>query len=358
MRLLVNIGHPAHVHFFKHFIWNMQKKGHEILICATDKDVALRLLNGYGFKYICISKSRKNLIAKIADLGKTDYRLWQVARKFSPDILVGLGSISAAHVSALLRKPCIIFDDTEHSREQYYLYAPFTSVICTPSCFKKDLGKKQVRYNGYHELAYLHPNYFKPDPSVLKELGLTENEKFVIVRFVAWEASHDIGQHGFDLVTKRKLVKETRKYARIFISSESPLPEEFDKYRIMTAPEKIHDLLYYATMFIGEGSTMASEAAVLGTPSLAYVSNLPVGYLDELENRYGLVYSFGNQKQMLEKYKDFLENKELKSICHQRRKKLLREKIDVTRFMVEFIENYPESFHRMRRKEDAKANHG
>ncbi len=40
MRILVDIGHPAHVHFFKNFIWEMEKRGHEFIVTARDKDVA------------------------------------------------------------------------------------------------------------------------------------------------------------------------------------------------------------------------------------------------------------------------------------------------------------------------------
>src|SRR3990172_3993559 len=181
MRILVNIGHPADVHLFKHFIWNMEKKGHQILVCSIDKDVSLKLLDAYGFEYKRIGNTHKNPLAKIIGLGTQDYRLWQVARQFKPDLLTGFGSISSAHVSVLLRKPYITFQDTEHQKEQYYLYAPFTDVICTPACFKRVLGKKQVRFNGYKELAYLHPNRFKPDPSILGTLGLKEGERFIIV---------------------------------------------------------------------------------------------------------------------------------------------------------------------------------
>lgn len=49
MRLLVDIGHPAHVHLFKNFMWEMERKGHEVLITATEKDIALKLLDNYGF---------------------------------------------------------------------------------------------------------------------------------------------------------------------------------------------------------------------------------------------------------------------------------------------------------------------
>ena len=62
---------------------------------------------------------------------------------------------------------------------------------------KKISNNKHITFNGYSELAYLHPNYFKADPSVLENLGLDKDEKFIIIRFVAWGASHDIKQQGF-----------------------------------------------------------------------------------------------------------------------------------------------------------------
>ena len=347
MKILVKIGHPAHVHFYKHFVWNMKKAGHRVLICATDKDVALDLLDAYGFKYLRICASGDKPLAKMANLLKSDYRLWRVARRFKPDILTGIMQVDAAHVAALLRKPCIIFDDTSHAKVQYHLYAPFASVICSPSCYEKDLGSKHIRYRGYHELAYLHPDYFKPDPLVLQEQGLAENDRFVILRFVAWQAIHDIGHHGLNLETKRRLVAELGKHARVLISSEGPLPEEFEKYRITLPAVKMLDLLYYASMYIGEGATMASECGVLGTPAI-YFNSLRLGYLEEQEQRYGLVYNYRDanllQERVVEKALDLLRRDNLKEEWRVKRERLLSDKIDVTQFMTDFIEHYPQSF--------------
>ena len=68
----------------------------------------------------------------------------------------------------------------------------FASVICTPSSYKKELGEKHVRYNGTHELAYLHPEYFSPNPKVLDELDLSKDDNLFLVRFAAFNAAHDI----------------------------------------------------------------------------------------------------------------------------------------------------------------------
>ena len=86
----------------------------------------------------------------------------------------------------------------------------------------------------------------------MENLGLDKDEKFIIIRFVAWGASHDIKQQGF--TDKEEYVRELEKYGRIPISSENKLESKFEKYRINIPPEKMHDLLYYATMYIGEGA--------------------------------------------------------------------------------------------------------
>ncbi|MCK4824015.1 DUF354 domain-containing protein, partial [bacterium] len=159
MRVLIDIGHPAHIHLFKNMIWNLKKKGHEIKITARDKDVALQLLDAYGFEYENRGEGYTGLFRKAIGVIKINHRLYTIARRFKPDIVIGVHNPYIAQVGKLIRIPSIIFTDTEHAKLANYLTFPFTDVICTPSCFNKDLGKKQVRYNGYHELAYLHPNY-------------------------------------------------------------------------------------------------------------------------------------------------------------------------------------------------------
>lgn len=354
MRILVDIGHPAHVHFFKNTIWKLQEDGHEVKITARHKEIAQYLLDVYGFDYVDRGTGSGNIMGKVANMLKTDGLLYKIAKSFKPIILMGLHNPYVAQVGRLFGKKVLTFTDTEHAKLAGYLTYSFSDCILTPSCFKKDFGKKQIRYNGYHELAYLHPNYFKPDPSVLDDLGLSKDDKFIILRFVAWRASHDIGQKGFDLDTKRQLVKELEKYGRVLITSEKPLPKEFEKYRITIAPERIHDLLYYATMYIGEGATMATESAILGTPSI-FVNSLAneLGNFIELEQKYGLVFNYWNDtERVIKKATALVQQPNLKQEWKKKREKLLKDKIDVTAFMTWFIENYPESFQIIKKNPD------
>jgi predicted glycosyltransferase len=156
--------------------------------------------------------------------------MFQVSKKFKPDIFVGFGSIRAAHVAKLMGKPCINFEDTDHAKWEHRLYVPCADVVLTPLCFRKDFGKKQVKIDTYKELFYLHPDYFRPDNSILAQAGIAPHERFFILRFVAWDAQHDRGQTG--LHNQKETVEQLEKFGKVFITSEVPLPHHLKKYQI------------------------------------------------------------------------------------------------------------------------------
>ena len=226
----------------------MEKKGHTVLITARNKEITLDLLSKYHFDFIPVGRQKSGKFNLIKEWVLRDLQILKIAREFHPDFLMGIGNPSVAHVAKLLSKKSLVFTDTEHAKFANGVTFPFADVICTPSCFNYDAGPKQVRYNGYHELAYLHPNRFTPNPDVLTELDLAEGDPFIIVRFVSWQASHDVGQHG--IRDKVGLVKALEEYGRVLITSEGALPPELQPYQIRVSPEKLHDLLYYATLYV------------------------------------------------------------------------------------------------------------
>ena len=355
MKYLFDIGHPAHVHYFKNIMWALKRKGHEIRITTRDKEMSLYLLNKYGFEYTCTGQNKATILGKVSSLLKNDYIIYKEAKKFNPNILISFFLPFTAHVGSVLRKPVIGFTDTEHATLNILLAEKFTNIIVTPKCYKRNFPKnKHIRFSGNFELASLHPNYFNPDRSVIDYLGVKKDEKFVIFRFVSQAASHDIGNKGLSLEIKSKTVKEIAKYAKIFISSEGELPEDLIKYQIKIPPEKMHDALAYATLCLGEGATMASECAMLGTPAI-YVNSLSAGTLEEQE-KYGLIYSYRSSNGVIDKALELLEIQNLKEQWQMKKQKMLTEKIDVTAFMVWFIENYPESKKVMKKNPDYQMN--
>jgi predicted glycosyltransferase len=148
------------------------------------------------------------------------------------------------------------------------------------------------------------------------------------------------------------LISDLSSYGKIFITSERRLPSEFEPYRISIPPHELHDALYYATMCIGDSSTVVEEAAVLGTPAI-YCSTLAGRFsiLQELEHKYGLSYQMSpkNDDKIIDKITELLNRPNLKKEWQEKRERMLKEKIDLTEWMVDFVENYPESFKERKR---------
>jgi predicted glycosyltransferase len=342
MRILFEATHPAHVHCFKNVIKDLKRNGHETIVAAKDKEVTLNLLDAYLIDYEIVGTNKKGMLKKAIELLNTDYELYKLSRRFKPDVLVGRGSISLAHLSILTQKPYIALIDTENARLISHLSAPFADRICASECYQEKISKKkEMRFRGYKELAYLHPNHFKPDPAVLDMAGIRKDEKFIILRFVAWGATHDIGDKGF--YDKENVVNELSKFRRVLISSETKLPDSIMKYRVIAPPEMMHSLLYYADLFIGESATMATESAVLGTPSI-FVSSSRRGYTDELEEKYDLLYNFTDspesQQKAISKAMEILMDKSSDVKWNTKRETFLKDKEDVAAFMLNQILKY------------------
>ena len=332
----------------------MEERGHKVLVTARKKDVLVDLLDNYNLDYVVISSQKTGPFGLFFELIQRCYSLRKVVRDFKPDLMCTAGE-TVSIVGKLETVPTIVFNDSEPVPLNNILTYPWTNTICTPTTFTKKLSEKQVRYNGYKELAYLHPNYFIADPAIYNDLGLSPDDRFVLLRFVAWNAVHDFGKHGFDLKNKIRLVEELEKFATVFISSEDSLPPELKKYYLPLPPKKIHDVLYFANLFIGDSQTMTTEAAVLGTPAIrcnSFVGENDMGNFIELEKKYGLISNYKDPEEAIKKSLEIIQDSNVKRNWSRKRERLLCDKIDVTSFLVWFIENYPDSYYSMKKNAD------
>ncbi len=351
MKILIDINHPAHVHYAKNIIKKLIENRNEVLVVSRDRSPNFELLKAEGIPFIDRGEGSNSFFGKAIYLFRGIYRLFNVARKFDPDLFLCFMSPYAPQVSKLFRKPCIIMDDTEHAKLHDKFTYPFCNTIITPKCFYRDLGDKQIRIDSFLELNYLHPNHFKPDDKIFDFLGIEKDQQFVILRFVAWGGHHDFGHHGLTEDTKIAIIALLEKKFKVFISSEAKLPNHFEKYRIPVPAEKMHDVLAYASLFVGESGTMAGECAVLGTPSI-YINSLPLmGYLIEAKNN-GLLFHFDGDKGVIDKINDVLSTDDLKEQMKSNYKKHVLYKIDGTAFMVWFLENYPNSILKIKQDPD------
>jgi len=361
MRVLIDIGHPAHVHLLKNIYFKLVKNNHFVLVTVKDIPAAKELLDLYQIKYIEIGSKNDSIIQKGLSQIKYNWKIFKIVTKNKIEIGIG-SSITLAHISKITSMKSIILDDDDDEVEPLFVkYAhPFADVVISPDVLKGLRKKKDtIYYAGYHELSYLHPNNFKPDPDVLKEVGIDNNTRFVIMRFNVFKAHHDVGIKGLDLSQKLELIKILEPFGRIFITTEREIEPELRKYQLKISPEKTHSLLSYASLFLGDSQTMTSEAAVLGIPSVRCNSFAGrIAYLGEEEHKYGLTFGFlpENFDKVLLKVKELISNEKLRSDWELKKNSLLNDKIDVSDFLVWFVENYPKSKEIMKENPDYQFN--
>lgn len=338
MKFLFDLNHPAHVHFFRHPIRILKDRGHEILVTSRMKEIAIPLLDELGLQHKVLSSQKgSGALALLKELVVRDRALFKVAKRFRPDAMASIGGTFIAHVGFASGIPSIVFYDTENAKLQNLITYPLASRVIVPRCYHAWLPKRHDRYDGYHELSYLHPDYFVPDREIALQNGLDPDRHNYFVRTVSWNANHDLMESGWSLTLLRQLVSCLSGYGRVHISSEATLPADLEQFQYSGKVSEVHHLMAYCQMFIGESATMASESAVLGVPAI-YAAATGRGYTDEQETRYGLVKNIRNLDwETMRESIEFLRQKPATE-WSQRREHLLADTIDVASFVADTLE--------------------
>ena len=338
MRALFSVHHPAWVHQFRHIIRDICAQGGQVRTLAMEKDGDTRLLESYGIPYIlCAGSTGTNVLQKgLLFVGLCLRFTWEALR-WKPDIMIGRASPMLAFAAWICRKPHLLYEDTEVSKFSLKICKRLSTKILTPRTFLSDLGPKQERLDTYKELFYLHPSVFTPDRQKLRDVGFPVDEPYLLLRFVAWNASHDIGKRGLNETDKLALVRRFEKFGRVYVSDESGLAEALRPYALGTPYALIHHVLAFARLVYSEGATMASEAAVLGTHAL-YVNAIISGTTQELRRRYGLLEAFNDGEdrysRAAQKAEEWLEDPTLEARGQEKKARLLEEKMDINGYFI------------------------
>jgi len=354
MKILIDIGHPAHVHYYK-YLYHELKNKHNIIITTKNVPIIKELLNHYDMPFINIGSKGSNLAKKYIKQVHFTIALVKIIREYKIDMTIGV-TPAIVHSAFLTQKKSILFNDDDQAvlSRVSPITTPLASVLMSPDCLKYEKRYNAIYYPGYHELAYLYPKQFNSNPGVLEKNGLSIDDKYYILRFNAFKAHHDIKEGGMNLNQKRQLIKLLEQYGKVFITTEKEIDPEFERYRIPIKPYEMHNFLAFSQMLVSDSQTMSSEAAVLGIPSFrcnTFAGRLSI--LEEEEKRYGLTYGYLPRQfdWMLEAIERVLKDTDAKAKWEIKRNRMLEDKIDVTAFWIWFIDNYPESLNEVKRKD-------
>lgn len=288
MRILFDIVHPADVLFFLHPIRMMESQGHEVLIASRDKDITLKSIDAYGLPHVVISTCSAGGLALARELVMRDWRLYRLARRFKPHIMAGFGGVTVSHVGRLLGIPAIAFYDNDTAWLQNALSYRFLTHLYVPVSYSGRLPARHTRVESFKELSYLHPSRFQPNRERAIQNGIDPLRDNFFLRVVAWRSNHDLGRKGWTPELLPRIVEWLSARGKVHLSSEISLPESLRPLLYCGDKVALHDVLAHCRLFVGESSTMAAEAAVLGCPAV-FAAPAPGCFVRELADRYGLI---------------------------------------------------------------------
>lgn len=339
--------HPADVHFIKHVARALIERGHFVKFLFSEKEnIIEELIVEEGFEYKKLGKIKQTKFLRILSSFMFELRLFFETIRISPDIIFSPTSIYTGIVSKTLHIPLISWADTETATINFKSAMPFLSSLLVSDTFNLQTNeKKTIRYKGYKEIAYLHPNWFTPKTHVLDKLNIKPSDKIVLMRFSALKAMHDFGLKSVADNNKTLLnyIEKIEKYAHVYISmTEKNLDKEFDRFKLKIHPSDYIHLLAHCTLYIGEGTTTASEAGVLGVPWIN-IQKTTRGYLIDQEFNYYLGKRIDNLEQAFTQALNWITDDEILKKWKEKKEKLLNDKIDVSAFLIWFIDQYPNS---------------
>ena len=290
LRILVTIQHPAHVHFYRPIIEELTADGHDVRVCTRDKDVATDLLSAFDIEHRVLAGSGESTLGRIGVQALYELRLLAAARRFRPDVVTAIGGVAAAHVATAVGAESVVLTDSE------------------PATLTNRL--------------------------VVRAAGVDPNSEYAVVRFVSWGAQHDVGEGGLSRAGKEAIVEQLAEAGEVYVTSEEPLEPPLDQYQLPVPPEDLHHLMAFARLYVGDSQTMATEAALLGTPAVR--CNSFAGEDDmanfQLLSDYGLVFSTAEESAASDHIERLLSESEADS-WRRRRTDFIEETIDVASFV-------------------------
>ncbi len=333
MNLLFEFSHPKHYYQYRALIKRYEREGHNIRFLARDKDVLLELLRSEGYDYEILGVHKKGIFGKLLAIPSLIINYIKVSLKFKPDYILSKASPYAVFARLVRKVRTVITPDSEVVELTKKFVAPLSNLIITPDNYQINHGSKHLKLQGFFEELYLSPLGFTPNQKIVEEYGIDLGKPYFILRFVGWDANHDLGQFGFSDFQKIELVRQLEIVGSVYISAETRnAPKEIQDRILKIDPKHIHQVLHFASGYIGDSQTMATESSLLGTPSIRYNSFVGPNDMSNfrvLENDHHLLMNFRDFDKVKNAIQTVFKDQNSKSNWLNKRKEYFASKPDV-----------------------------
>ncbi len=253
--------------------------GGKVLVTCREHDCTRYILEKYGVKYVCIGRyGGGTREGKLRAYAERVLKLVDLISSSGTRIHISMCSPEGVRVAFGLGKPILLLVDTPHSYYVCKLTIPLANALLLPKCITTDrlsyaLPRCDVvieYFDGVFEVAWILRH--RVDPNELSKLGL-EEFRYVLVRtgetLASYYSAHDVT--GVDQVLhllSEKLPSNVKILAIPRYSEQVQYLEKLKRVVIPKEPVDTLSLCKYAIVVISGGGTVATEAALLGTPAI------------------------------------------------------------------------------------------
>jgi predicted glycosyltransferase len=339
LRVLIDIKHPAEANFFRPLIRALLARGDGVLVTAHYKPEVRALLDAYGIEHVALSKPLPTHGGIVASALWRTARMVALARWFRPQIMVARVGAEVGLTGRILGIPAISYDENERAGLQFLASVTLAHRVCTGMGYEQSLGPKQLTFNSLPQLVYTHPARFTPDPQALRDAGIEPSAPYVVLRMAEWTALHDIGHRGMSDEQVLELAGALSRHGRVLASRPAGLSPALAPYAHRVPPDHHLDLLAFARLYVGEGGSMAAEAACLGTPAI-FANPIHWGYLSILTDKYGLIEQVTDPGQVRRRAERWLTDPALRRRAERAHQQLLADSEDGLQFMLDVVDRY------------------
>jgi uncharacterized protein len=275
-RVWIDLDNSPHVPMFLPIIEELQKRGVELVLTARNMYQVCDLLEYYGLSCQVIGGHwGKNKVLKVVNNCVRVAQLLPTIRSARPDLAISHGSRAQLLTAKLLGIPSIMMHDYEHNIKTGFIEAEWVlmpDVIPDVSMTKKP--ERVLLYPGIKEDIYI-PS-FRPDPSILTQLGISPDDLVVTVRPPATEAHYHTHESDVLFAETMRLLSSRPHVRAVTLPRNSRQTEQLRsewKDLIASGCMLIPDsavnglnMLWFSDLAVSGGGTMNREAAALGVP--------------------------------------------------------------------------------------------
>ena len=321
MKIIIDILTPKQCMLFQKLSERLEREGHDVFMFTRRYREVNQLLDKRGMNATVIGKhGGKDLRDKLVASAERILKFTPFFKEINPDISLSFASPELARVSYGLGVPHLCISDSPHAVAVSRLTIPLSSRLFTPAAIPKEAWTKYgisagdiTQYNSLDPWAWLHD--FKPDESIIDELGLDITKPVITVRvpesYAAYLWNSDSKESS--IIWFMNNLKKLQSDLQIVVLPR--YEEQINKLRDASVEDVIicdsvvdgASLLYYTDVFVGAGGTMSAEAVLLGVPTFSSYPGDPY-LIEQYLIKRGLVVRENNYENLFEMITSLLDD--------------------------------------------------